>query len=88
MLRDGGGSAIAAGNPQAAQRFEHGYGHGIRLHANEGDSENSERTTSSKVPSSDAHHTYGDVDHPRWIDPKERRTALYIHRLDFSLAVE
>lgn len=46
MLRDGARSPIAAGNPQASQRFEHGYGHGIRLHANEGDSEDSERTTS------------------------------------------
>jgi hypothetical protein len=49
MLRDRGGSPIAAGNPQAAQRFEHGYGHGNRLHAHESDSENSERTTSLKV---------------------------------------
>jgi hypothetical protein len=48
MLRDGGGSPIASGNPETAQSFEHGYGHGIRLHANAGDSENSERTTSFK----------------------------------------
>lgn len=48
MLRDGGRSAIAAGNPQAAQRFHHGYGNGNRLYANEGDPENSERTTSLK----------------------------------------
>jgi hypothetical protein len=90
MPRDRGGSATAAGNPQAAQRFELGYGDGIRLHANEGDSENSERTTFLKggFPSTEAHHTYGHVDHTRWIDPNGRRIALHIHRFDFSLAVE